>query len=47
MGLNEIHKQGLVYSFINLENIEICAGKARLSFRYLIYKTYYLAPEVK
>jgi serine/threonine protein kinase len=37
----------LVYSFINLENIEICEGRGRLSFRYFIYKTYYLSPEVK
>jgi serine/threonine protein kinase len=46
-GLSELHKAGLVYSFINLENIEIFEGRGRLSFRYLIYKTYYLSPEVK
>jgi serine/threonine protein kinase len=36
-----------VYSFMNLENIEIHEGRGRLSFRYFIYKTYYLSPEVK
>lgn len=47
VGLGEMHKEGLVYSFINLENLEVCEGRGRLSFRYFIYKTYYLSPEVK
>lgn len=46
-GLAVLHKEGLIYSFVNLENIEIFEGRGRLSFRYLIYKTYYLSPEVK
>lgn len=36
-----------MYSFINLENIEIHEGRGRLSYRYLITKSYYLSPEVK
>lgn len=43
-GLGELHREGLVYSFMNLENIEVREGRGRLSFRYFIYKTYYLSP---
>jgi hypothetical protein len=43
-GLEELQKHNISHSFINVENLEWYDGRGRLTFRNLIYKTYYLAP---
>jgi serine/threonine protein kinase len=47
-GLQELHRHDILNCFINLENIEIIQdGTLRLSFKCMIYKTYYLSPEFR
>jgi serine/threonine protein kinase len=45
-GIQELHRNGIVHGYINLDNIELgIDGMWKISIRSLILKTFYLSPE--
>lgn len=47
-GVLELHKNGIVHGYINLDNIEIDSnGNWKISIKSLVLKAFYLSPEFK